>query len=343
MPHDVCRPCRKRADCTYSTYIGRGVFNVSRSNPPTWHGPKQPAGVDFLEKQLCIPDEELTRQHAVLPVTHVRAGDGAKGTIWFYYARGCSDMGWGMGRTLLARNRQDLAIKLQQRLYPGTSRKNATGEVAAALRTRAPHWAAKIVAAAKVSQSANPARYWADARARNRITLEGLLADAAEGFVVPEGNSSSGNSGRACQVVSRRSRMRGSADFCGGLCSVRALALISIFYLDGAAMDPLNTMLLRALCGSTHALDSVKLHQQPSGTDGRWATEIWDTAHLCVEHGDTIPVGPAGELAGGPVWLHNGSWCARTPHAQFRECYACSGSELQQDCRLPEWRRPGRK
>ena len=104
--------------------------------------------------------------------------------------------------------------------------------------------------------------------------------------------------------------------------------------------DALNQGLLSALCADPDKqLDSVVLHQQPSGSHGHWATEIWDTTRVCVLRGVRIRSGPHGEVVGGPLWL-NGSRCARTRHEEYRRCYACEGSRLQHACKAPDWRRP---
>ena len=54
----------------------------------------------------------------MLPVSHARTlteQNGQHAGIWFYYMRGCSDLLLDVGRTLIARNRCDAAILLEQR------------------------------------------------------------------------------------------------------------------------------------------------------------------------------------------------------------------------------------
>ena len=93
----VCRPC------------GRCPRNE------TWHGFAFAYGIDMERVQPCTPNPELARDWAVLPVTHTTSGPDVYGT-WFYYARGCSDLGWNAGRTLLATNRVQAALMLEARL-----------------------------------------------------------------------------------------------------------------------------------------------------------------------------------------------------------------------------------
>lgn len=316
---------------------------------PTWHGMAQPTGVDFLEGRACEPPAELGRAYSVLPVTHTRAGSSSRRTVWLYYARGCSDLGWGMGRTLLSVNREDLALRLMARLHAtkepstlvGRSLAVAARRVAALAQDRFPGWAAKVVRAANSSRHTPSARYFAQERFNGGgPSLEALLIDAADGIIHRRGSQS------GCHLTQLGDTLNTNAGArpleCAGSCAERAHALLHVFGAigdEGRAMDAINVELLGSLCTMPdRALDSVILYQQTSGTTGRWATELWDTTAVCVARGVSIPRGPRGEPVGGPLWL-NGSSCARTPPEEYRRCYACAGSELQRACRVADWRR----
>ena len=83
---------------------------------------------------LRAPSAELGRDHVRLPVSHLHAiGNRCRGRrvcismdelegkgnhhvhergVWFYYARGCTDLHYDVGRTLMARNKVDAALRL---------------------------------------------------------------------------------------------------------------------------------------------------------------------------------------------------------------------------------------
>lgn len=351
IAHDVCTYCRATTDCTVTAYAGRGAYTFSRSTQRTWHAIAQPSGVDNLEGVPCEPPSDLGRDYAVVPVTHTRAGTaGAKGSLWLYYARGCSDLGWGVGRTLLARNREDLAVRLMQRLHGAMGRGDATLRVAALAAQHFQSWAAKVVRAANRSQHAPARTYWARARGRNAISLPSLLADAARGIVQRTGGDEGchlsplggGAVASSSNATGRATGTAGAVRVCAGACATRARALLHVFGAiggEGHVMDALNAELLSKLCDTRRAaLDSVVLHQQPTGASGRWATEIWDATRLCVLRGVGVPTGPNGEPVGGPLWL-NGSRCARSRPDEYRRCYACDGSRLQRACATRDWRK----
>ena len=205
----VCTACRSTMDCSQYTYTGHGAYGVVVGKVPTWHHSfAQPAGVDFLDDLPCEPAAELGQDFAVLPVTHTRAGAVVKDTLWLYYARGCSDMGWGVGRTLLAMNRQDLAVLLSQRLHPSMSRESASVHVAKLISQWHPRWAARLVRTANESRHRFVFKYFADLRARHAVTVHALVADAADGFVQQQrgGNYTRGH---GCHLAGRHLIHRG--------------------------------------------------------------------------------------------------------------------------------------
>ena len=135
MAAAVCTFCDAET-CASLHYLGRGRYN--RTGGATWHSPVLPPSVDFLDAIACEPAGELGRSHAKLPVTHTSVfGEKApwrrRNGLWFFYARGCSDFAWDVGRTLLVQNRYDLALTLEQRLRGG-SRRAAVQRLAADLQ-----------------------------------------------------------------------------------------------------------------------------------------------------------------------------------------------------------------
>ena len=99
---------READACASLHYLGRGRYN--RTGGATWHSPVLPPSVDFLDAIPCEPADELGRSHAKLPVTHTTVlGEKSpwrrRNGHWFFYARGCSDFAWDVGRTLLVQNR----------------------------------------------------------------------------------------------------------------------------------------------------------------------------------------------------------------------------------------------
>ena len=236
---DVCTECRTPAiDCTLHAYAGNGVYTRTRTaKRATWHGIAQPSGIDFLEDVPCTPASELQTDYSVVPVTHTRAGTAGAGTVWLYYARGCSDVGWGLGRTLLARNREDLALKLMARLrHPASNRGAPAQSVAQLLRQHYRGYAMKVLRAANSSRYAAATRYWATARRHSSIDLAELVADAAEGLVQ---RGASGGCHMTLETSPRDTETAGlgspsSADsrlerVCAGSCAVRARALQYVF------------------------------------------------------------------------------------------------------------------
>jgi hypothetical protein len=135
------------------------TWDAAQSGLKTWHPFRLPIGIDYYKGTSlpCEPNEELGRDDAWLPATHVGGpsrGPTDSGGIWLYYAcahthacherahatrmlaatvhhgrlslrtvlarpvcgrrRGCSDLLWHMGRTLLVRNRAHAALVAEQ-------------------------------------------------------------------------------------------------------------------------------------------------------------------------------------------------------------------------------------
>ena len=71
--------------------------------PETWAAP---AYARFADRNSDHINAELRRDDAWLPVTHTDSEYiGQEDGVWFYYARGCSEMMWNAGRTFAAKDR----------------------------------------------------------------------------------------------------------------------------------------------------------------------------------------------------------------------------------------------
>ena len=102
--------------------------------------------------------------------------------LWFYFAHGCSDIFWRMGRTLLARNKQDLFLKL------------AGGErdpkrAAALVQKLAPAYASEALNRSRHSRHWYVREYFSKAASnlmmrREELPLAWLLRDMARGLTL---------------------------------------------------------------------------------------------------------------------------------------------------------------
>jgi hypothetical protein len=85
----------------------------------TWNATHSSFGFPRGVRYLTIPaghiNHELGRDYAWIPVTHTHTmQDGLQVGIWFHYMRGCSDITWNVGRTMLARNKCHASVKIEQ-------------------------------------------------------------------------------------------------------------------------------------------------------------------------------------------------------------------------------------
>ena len=76
-----------------------------------------PYGTNWYRNVSCETASELGVSHAWLPVVHTYDlhQKWRLPGVWLYYARGCSDLLWNVGRTLLALNKFHAAVLLLQR------------------------------------------------------------------------------------------------------------------------------------------------------------------------------------------------------------------------------------
>ena len=73
-----------------------------------------PSALSMFSNTSCGAgrNEELGRNNARLPVVHVKTKrENYPFGVWFYYARGCSNMTWDTGRTMKARNKCEAPVR----------------------------------------------------------------------------------------------------------------------------------------------------------------------------------------------------------------------------------------
>ena len=236
-----------------------------------------PGGIRFINA-ACEANGELGRDHAWLPVAHTSGGNEVG--MWFYYARGCSDFYWNSGRTLLVRNRYDLALRLHDLVavaHGGTlMEQSASNAIAAELLRSHRVWALTLLQRVKTSRYTHVQHYFR----RNGASppdLGSIVLDAARGFYVNEHGTS-----RRCHCLLndyKEGALQGKA-------KTRSRALAQVLLPDASALDILNARLLKRLCDTRWQLDTVQLSEQPAGHHSQGCTyhnvEIWDVRWLCL-------------------------------------------------------------
>jgi len=120
-PGDVCTTYGNAAETALRQSGGGSPLTYWRR---AWAGPE---GVVFDQSPRCSIHPELQTSDVWLPVTHT-SDKWARTTtgVWMYYARGCSRLEWFSGKTLVAFNRLDAAVKLSL---------NGTCDLACAVRS----------------------------------------------------------------------------------------------------------------------------------------------------------------------------------------------------------------
>lgn len=285
----------------------------------------------------CEPNSELGVDEAYLPVTHVggpKRGPTDSGGLWFYYARGCSDLLWHMGRTMLARNRVHAAVLVEQRLAlldgKRITDREAVGRVATYVRSRQPRW--------------NALGHARGGFLGKNATVEDAIAEASRGLYglckgpafTMEGqlracacltiNILNATHNRAHAAHSRRSLGRSRA-----LASMAGDKIISLH----------SEPLLRRL-----PLDTLVLHKQPQGGGKSiWTTEMWDLrgSPALSRHLENATAHP--EVVARSRWArgstHDASRAGPSttvvvapcePSAAWHTCMACRGSLLERSC-----------
>lgn len=210
-----------------------------------------------------VPPQELGQDHIRLPVTHqlVRGchkSHHAREALWLYYAEGCSDLYYNVGRTLRARNKVEAALLIAQR----AGRVDPAAHVASWLRQ------------GPMRRGLARSRY---VTALSEIDLSAVLRNAAAGPFQGADAKPRAASGPFCNVefmrLSKVQQEYRRAN-CTGPCAV--FEFVACLWLFEFLDDFLETESRRA------GLDSLILSQSPQGGYGfftepyRWSIEILD-------------------------------------------------------------------
>ena len=257
-----------------------------------------PPGLLYNSGSICDePDGTYTtalgRNHTYLSVTHVSRVMQRAWGLWLYHVpESCSDLGWNSGRTLLAKNRCDLAITLEKHANGGGV-EDASERVAKSLLASAANLVREVFA-------------FSFAREHNKSTavahLGWLLRECASGVV-------------------QCTKIHESGKHCDAACQGRSLPLLRI--ASHNALDRVSEALLRRSGGL--GLDSAQLAAQPQGGGSfKTAVEIWDLRYL-------FPERQSRDRSSTPVYAWaNGSSCQLS--SLFKYCFACAGSQLERAC-----------
>ena len=276
---------------------------------------------------------ELGGHGTWLPVTHMR--DAGQSGLWMYYARGCSDLMWNVGRTMVARNRCHAALLLEKMLHNSTDR-------AAARR------AAKHLKLQDVQHVHSRAVGWMHASAN--VTTADLLADCARGLFGNCTGSPLDEDGRlqmcTCAAGRESSQRLNNASYpIGGWQVMGRKRAMTLSLLAGSAgLDgALCTLMLRL--PRRLRLDTLQLWQQPQGGGSLlWATEVLDVRHAPLD--GNAKGGREGAIAADPDLLASrtrrlvgglnigaaATTAACSPSRGFDRCMACANSTLEVIC-----------
>ena len=259
---------------------------------------------------------------AWLPVTHTRDRTALhSGGVWLYYARGCSDLLWHMGRTLLARNRAHSAILIEQRLGGGSDLEAAERVVA---------WMKK----------------------HNEV---GLLQRGAQFFGRPVYNPAYILGGAARGILGEAGCMVGEAFWSNG--SLRVCSCAStpkstkrLFAMSGIIGNGALQMYAEAALATLRARgglpwDTLQLSEQMQGHGSRsWAIEIWDVRYLPEQAPSILSLENRTEilrrhvLRASGLCAQNGSSpqpayaCEPSNVTSASTCLACADSQLERSC-----------
>lgn len=253
-----------------------------------------------------------------IPVTHTVEGNQLPVGIWFYYARGCSDLSWNAGRSLLARNRCHAAVLLDQLVY-NSSWVQATERVSKGLyNLLRNHLVLDYSIVRKhVLNSEYVHSHTAISGQLNRTHAEHLalrfaLDECAQGVF--------GVHDRHC--LTDAPPTSGDDLRCAGSCLHRAMALSRLAGLS--SFDFYSWANLLKLSRTHQAIDTVQLEQQPQGQGStHWTTEIWDITRDLARANRMLPdPRPFGQLDGSDCMLSDTS----------RYCLACNDSRLSHSC-----------
>ena len=337
--------CSLRAWDNSSCVGARGLPYLEINRTRFWRPFAAPPRVVFAVSAMrCTPNPELGQPHVRLPVTHTRTMNRPLG-VWWYYARGCSDLGWDTGRTLAVRNRCHAAVEIDQRVHRDGTRRAIE---------RISHYYLMSDYQGQAAETVLPSAYVRSlAPTNDSIRLLQLAMHQCVRGVF-------GTTSAHCNVAAASAE-----DSCAGTCRERVKALsplAGVDYLDGYIAVKLRSL------APDDEVDSIQLLQQPhpgctraSAHCGYWTTELWDVRTLLPSATAKTPVKlpqidglvdaqgvptlekrnltvlydaffkhhKQGHKSGVVGWL-NGSACNRGDAAE--QCRSCAGSLLEAAC-----------
>ena len=329
---DICKAC---GDCPRST--------IPPQPNATFGGFGVPLGIGFLEQRPCAPPAELGVDNAWLPATHTSQRTfAAGGGTWLYYAAGCSDLLWNVGRTLLVKNRCHAVVALEARLN------RTLHEAAMRVVRRLPAWSKALVSQARRGLKTNslvtlPRSIANDTIAEWALQMAWLLEEASTHGVFWNGVPDANCNPWAIKIDER----------CNKQCKSRAFTFSALCGTDD--LDHVLRRQLVELATTATPVDTIQFHQQPQGGRSlRWLTEIWDVRAIDNKRNATSRPTPPSSWGSRTVH-HDGSAHYETygllvdsdmssrrpgaclPSANFSNCFACRGSKLDRLCEWRDW------
>lgn len=309
--------------------VAKGTTN---KNLTTWRPFAFPHGAVYLHARHlgCDVPAEANRSNAWLPVVSTAYESAGSKGLFFYYARGCSDLLWHVGRQFAARNRCAAAIHLE-RLANGGTDAEATERVAAAFFRE--HDPRDLRLRSMLQTAQTRARSWFGGKvpsasgSMQNSTLAGLYAECARGIhgVCDSPPFAADGSLRPCECAGGWWRVHHRK---------RAFVVSEL-----AGNDHLNVHILQLM----HRLGytTLQLLQQPQGGGGLgWSVELMDARNgtRYARHlRKALLTLPAAEFTGRVARLDGitGGRKACVPWVNFTRCMACEGSGLESVCREP--------
>lgn len=342
----VCRAC---AVVTKGICDGESITAAPRSRIPSVIGRQRqwaaPNDLVFLYNATRCTNRELNRQDALLPVTHVAFADdrpnnvGERYGAWYYYARGCSDLGLDVGNTFAARNRIALFLVLEAMVH-GSDDVDLSAATSAAVASNAARAADRIMKGHYGKNLQGWTQYALSTlrvfRNVSALSLGDMLKDAARGMYAPA-------EGPPLEAL-QDSSWCGVQRPCDRACLRRAVGLNRALRADDRVFDQQNAMLMhrlqrRRLARGLPRIDTVQI-LEGGFTTLRPTPEIWEVRHTPSDFEwhhrlGSISYSPA--FGSRRAWLNgstvlrwiNGSACYPSSNQQ---CWACAGSRLEQSC-----------
>lgn len=303
----------------------KDTFGSGRASSESFFPFAGPRGLRYLRRRPPELNAELGQDHARLPVTHTHTQQHpTQAGLWLYYMRGCSDFMWDMGRTMLVRNRCELAVILQQRAAG-----NRIGWDAAVMQVaRTLAEAARMELSLQLSHMRPSLESIAGPphAVRSESLLAGAIEDCAQGMYI---------------IKNRSTPVDSKITLVDHLLARNLLDFFSAALLAYELHDTIDTIQIANRCDeertTADALETL-FCQSP--------VEIWDVRSLKLDHNTQLePMRFARGHTGTVLrrgFMHNlsrswrqeadGSRCQMS--RDWAMCLACKDSRLEQACAM---------